>query len=305
MEKKNFRKMAKGIVSHHTTHGLSRSEAKFQNRISSLGTERNYVQALTAYLEWCGFNDVQPDFFSNVKFLITYLEERSESVRQKTLNQERQALQLIYMQALPFIFSKLVTVAAKRSYSKSQVDSILTYQSDRNLLTTRLGFECGLRAHEPATILPLAEQPPSSHRSWDCRIFLGFPEHHIFTVIGKGGLRRCVAVPIELANQLDSRRIPPIKVKDRGIFYVSNYDLGFGQSFSQSFSTASKKALGFSTGAHGLRHSYTKMRLLRLIDMLNLQSPEIGKEQIRKEAMSILSQELGHFRTDILYYYLR
>jgi integrase len=120
----------------------------------------------------------------------------------------------------------------------------------------------------------------------------------IYSVEGKGGLRRHVAVPVHLADKLETYRLPgggQIVKRDRKIDYTTRYDLASGQAFSQSFSTASKKALGFSTGAHGLRHSYAQRRL-KILKKNGLDT---------KTAMSILSQELGHFRSGIVLAYLR
>lgn len=296
---------AKRNVARHTKHGLSKIEAKQQHVIASLGTERNYVQANSNYIEWCSLNDIHPDFHSNKKFLEIYLQERSEWVKQKTLNIDRQALQIVYQQQLPFVRSHQITIQDKRSYLLSQVNLIAARQNEKNSLMTKLSFWAGLRAHESATILPLTERSPSQHRSWDHRLFLGFPEHRLYSVIGKGGLVRTVAVPVLLAKELEARRIAPTKVSDRGINYESNYNIGFGQAWSQSFTCASKATLGFSTGGHGLRHSYSKWRLNILIKEIELLNPNLGPDQIYKSALLILSQELGHFRLDIVFAYLR
>lgn len=302
---KNIKQQSKRIVARHTKHGLDKSNAKERRVIASLGTERSYVQALSNYLRWCDFNNVHPDYTSNICVLKEYLEERSEWVKQKTLDQERQALQLIYQQKLPCIRSLKASILEKRSYSYDQIKAISSHQSDRNSLTTYLAVYGGLRAHEPATILPIEERAPSSHRSWDQRRFLGSPEHRIYTVVGKGGLIRAVAVPLWLVNKLEARRIPPLRVTDRGIYYFSQYEIGFGQAWSQSFTSASKIALGYSTGAHGLRHSYAKWRLDILIRELELINPKWSPAQINQDALLILSQELGHFRLDIVFAYLR
>jgi hypothetical protein len=55
------------------------------------------------------------------------------------------------------------------------------------------------------------------------------------------------------------------------------------------------RALGRSTGAHGLRHAYAQER------MRELQNRGVPY----KEARAILSQELGHFREDVVETYLR
>ena len=58
--------------------------------------------------------------------------------------------------------------------------------------------------------------------------------------------------------------LEPIRVRDRGVFYVQKYDLAGGKKFTDSFAKASERALGWSTGAHGLRHSYAQERLKNL-----------------------------------------
>jgi len=302
---KSKKKAAKRVISQHVEHGLSRSDSIEQNKIVSIGTERSYTQALSNYFGWGVLNNIHPDFLANRKVLVQYLEERSEWVKQSTLDLDRQALQFIYRQKLPYVRSQIASILEKRSYSEAQIQAITPHQNEKNSLTTLLALTSGLRAHEPATILPLEEQSPSKHRIWDSRLFLGFNDHQVYTVKGKGGLVRKVAIPLDLANRLEARRIPTTKVRDRGIYYEINYDLAFGQAFSQSFTSASKRAHGFSTGAHGLRHSFAKRRLFQLINALKSLYPKIKQELLIEEALLILSQELGHFRIDITFCYLR
>lgn len=64
---------------------------------------------------------------------------------------------------------------------------------------------------------------------------------------------------------------------------------------SNSFSAASKRTLGWSHGAHGVRHTYAQTRMEEL--------QQLGR--IYQEALEIVSQELGHFRRDITEVYLR
>ena len=87
----------------------------------------------------------------------------------------------------------------------------------------------------------------------------------------------------------------PRTVRDRGLDYRQYYDIGGGNAWSKSFSDASDRALGWSNGAHGLRHSYAQERMLELQDQ--------GKNYY--EARDIVSQELGHFRGDVVEIYLR
>ncbi|MDP4105111.1 MAG: site-specific integrase, partial [Bacillota bacterium] len=82
---------------------------------------------------------------------------------------------------------------------------------------------------------------------------------------------------------------------DRGIRYQQHYDLGGGKGWSNSFSAASHRQLGWSHGAHGLRHSYAQQR------MAELQRLGFFYDQ----ALGLVSQTLGHFRPDITEVYLR
>jgi len=94
---------------------------------------------------------------------------------------------------------------------------------------------------------------------------------------------------------LERGRSDPTTVFDRGIKYLKIYNINFGQAFSQTFTRASKKALGLSHGAHGLRHSYVKRRISKLL--------ELGYSL--SDAMLVVSQEVGHFRPLITMCYMR
>ena len=107
---------------------------------------------------------------------------------------------------------------------------------------------------------------------------------------------REVVLPSRLAERLEERkREKPRQVTDRGVRYTQHYDLGGGMAWSVSFSTASKRALGWSTGAHGLRHRYAQERLDELQD----------EGHVYADALGAVSQEMGHFRPDITEVYLR
>ena len=107
---------------------------------------------------------------------------------------------------------------------------------------------------------------------------------------------REVQIPRDLADRLEARRLDtPLRVTDRGINYQSHYDIGGGQRWSNSVSAAADRALGWSTGAHGLRHSYAQER------MTELQNQGLTRDR----ALETVSQELGHFRPEITEVYLR
>ena len=276
--------------------GLSRKEASGSGMITSIGTKRIVGQSLKNYFEWRIYNNLPLEQQDNRVQLVAYLGERAEYVRQATLNQNRNSLMIAYGIKLPLLRAELGTVLSRRSYTHAEVESVIQHQTHKNSLATLISLYAGLRAHELATLRRLDELPPSPHREWDARLFAGLEGVAFFVVVGKGGLRRRVAVPLNLVNLLEARRLSqPQRVTDRGIFYQRYYDVGFGQAFSQSFSAASKKAMGFSRGAHGLRHSYTKNRTRTL--------RSLGFSQIA--AQRIVSQELGHFRPDITLAYYR
>lgn len=100
----------------------------------------------------------------------------------------------------------------------------------------------------------------------------------------------------ELADQLDALRLAePRVITDREIYYEQFYDIGGGKQWSDSFSKAAQRELGWSSGAHGVRHTYAQVRM-RELQLLG-RSYEI--------ALTIVSQEMGHFRSDITEVYLR
>ena len=90
----------------------------------------------------------------------------------------------------------------------------------RSALSAKLCFAAGLRAHEVVTLRPIGKQPPSTHREWSSEPFKG-REGALYTVVGKGGLRRAVLLPTQLADELEGRRIKDRTVRDRGIRYVN------------------------------------------------------------------------------------
>ena len=272
-------------------------------KIHSVGTARSYQQALTRVAEWMrerrDNNGLERLTSEEAR---AYLEERSLVVRQKTLDQERQALQILPLVGkLERIKShpdlKPTRLATEgRAYTPEQVEMIAQAQAPRNALATRIAYASGVRAHELLTLLPAAERPASDHREWSSERFDGRDGFRLYTVEGKGGLKREVSLPVYLAEQLETCRLrKPERVTDRGVHCSQHYDLGGGNAWSKSFSTASKRELGWSTGAHGLRHSYAQDRVEELH----------GDGHEHASALEMVSQELGHFRPDITRVYLR
>ena len=280
-----------------------RHDNRDDGKVHSVGTARSYERALTRVAKWMREKRDNKGLEKlTAEEARAYLEKRSLSVRQKTLDQERQALQ-----TLPLV-GKLERVKSDptlkptrlategRAYTPEQVEVIAQAQTPRNALATRIAYASGVRATELLTLLPVSERPPSEHREWSPERFDGKGECRLYTVDGKGGLKREVALPLHLAEQLENYRLKkPDRVTDRGVHCKQYYDLGGGHAWSQSFSAASKNELGWSTGAHGLRHGYAQDRM----DELQ------GSGYEHASALETVSQELGHFRADITKVYLR
>lgn len=272
------------------------------NQIKSVGTVRNYEQALknvalAIHSQGLSLRTLE------VTQAINYLEIRAEEIGQKSLDMERQALQALFQhdtkklaenERLEVIKSQHEQILEARAYTQQQVQEISKNQSIKNSLATEIAYRSGLRAHELLTIRRAEEQPADKRPAHELK-FSG-REGEIYTVKGKGGLVREVLVPHDLAAKLESRRFDtPQEVTDRGVFYQKNYDIGGGHNFSKSFSRVSQSCLGWSSGAHGLRHSYAQER------MDELQAGGLN----RAAALAIVSQELGHFRPEITEVYLR
>lgn len=233
-----------------------------------------------------------------------YLQQRGEEVGQKMLDQERQAIQLMQRHItnklpengrLAVIKSELQQVLSSRSYTREQITAITERQSEKNALSTQIAHAAGLRAHELLTLRPASERPADFRPSRDEKFALR-DQGERYTVVGKGGLCREVVIPRELAQRLEKTRLAePQRVTDRGVHYQSHYAIGGGQRWSNSFSQASNAALGQSTGGHGLRHSYAQERM-----------GELQRDGLSyRDALEVVSQEMGHFRDTITEVYLR
>ena len=289
------------------------------SHIKSVSTVRNYEQRLkqiTVYLQehrLGSLRDMTPDL------ALDYLRQRAEIVGQKTLDMERQALQTM-MQHLTFqlspdkkmeVVKSTAPVSSKgkagqptlgrrlseqsRSYTREQVAQIATRQLPHNELATEIAYASGLRAHELLTLRRIHHKYPDLRPAHPLK-FSGIRERSIaYTVHGKGGLTREVRIPINLARRLEWTRLSEERtVIDRGVRYQQLYAIGGGQPWSKSFSSASRTVFGWSKGAHGLRHSYAQERLSIMQCKLT-----------REEAKLVVSQELGHFRSEITEVYLR
>ncbi|MDR8526214.1 site-specific integrase [Shewanella fidelis] len=271
--------------------------------LKSVSTASNYEKSLTQVAKYIQENKLGSLRQMTPETAKTYLEYRGQAVGQKTLDMERQALQCMMRHVtrqlnedhkLPVIKSELEEALSSRAYPVHQVEIILKAQQPHNALATEISFAAGLRAHELFTLRPAKEQPadprPKLTTKWQGII------GDRFTVTGKGGLTREVVLPWHLTERLEALKLDhPSQKIDRGIYYTQYYAIGGGKNWSSSFSEASKRHLGWSSGAHGLRHSYAQSR------MEKLQSLGLS----RALALETVSQEMGHFRPDITEVYLR
>ena len=287
----------------HSRHAEKKAKnvrgSRTTGKIHSLRTFNNYCASLAAAGDWLRqehglrhLSDMTPEQGQ------TYLERRAaDGISQRQLDTDRTTLQFVTGEGS---LDRLVLPDAGdsplpgRSYTPEQVHLVAASQSDRNSLSTLIAHQSGLRAHELLTLQRSDEGSPSPHRTWRSDRFEGRNGVR-YLVDGKGGLRREVLIPAALAERLETVRRDPVTVVDRGIRYQSAYDIGGGNAWSRSFTDASKRALGWTTGGHGVRHSYAQERMREL--------QQRGHSYLT--ARNIVSQELGHFRGDVVEIYLR
>jgi integrase len=264
--------------------------------LDSVRTEKNYAGALkgvAAFLQENRLGDLRS---LDAEKALAYLEIRGQEVSQKSLDMDRQAIQAVLGEKLPVVKSELSTTLESRAYTSEQAKMIADAQSEKHCLSTQIAENAGLRAHELLTLRPVEERQADTHREYRDDRFTGRDDVKIYTVEGKGGLCREVAISRDLADKLETRRLDePRIVYDREVRYEQHYNLGGGKQWADSFSKAADRALGWSTGAHGLRHEFAQER------MNTLQ----GNGYEYRDALEVVSQEMGHFRPEITEVYLR
>jgi hypothetical protein len=271
--------------------------------LRSSGTVRNYEDALTrvaAYIKTERLGHLRE---MTPAMAVTYLEKRGEYVGQSSLNMDRQAIQcmmhnvtakLEQKQTIDVIKSQLDEIKESRAYTPEQINAITDRMTEKNSLPTQICYTANLRAHEINTLKPINERIPDVRPKHESK-FLGLTGKH-YTVAGKGGLIREVVIPTDLANKLESYRLDKSeRITDRRIYYDRQYNINGGNKLSASFSAASKRALGFSHGIHGVRHTYAQERMGTLMRKYHLPY---------SDSQLIVSQELGHFRPEITEAYL-
>lgn len=222
--------------------------------------------------------------------------KRGNYASQKSLDRDRKALSIALQCEFPRQKAISDTELKSRAYTRNQVDEICKFMREKNALATQIAYYSGLRAHELITICRASEGKKTASRSWSEERFSG-RVGDLYLVTGKGGLRREVLLPTSLVDKLEARRLTAPRLRtDRQVRYTQYYDIGGGNALSKSFSDASVKALGFSNGLHGVRHSYAQERLDEI---------KIVFRCSHDDARTILAEELGHFRGSITETYLR
>lgn len=276
--------------------GRSRKECKRLGLISSLNTKKGYHSCIKRYLDWRDENGLTRFDQDKLTDLENFLSELSEICMQKTIDHYRCALTIVFKKKLSNFKSQISNDRSSRNYYLSEVLLILQNLQQRNAIGILLCFFVGLRAHEICTLRRADEAKKSKSRKWSDDRFHALGNYQTYLVTGKGGLVREVAIPKQLVSIIETVRLDcPKDIYDRGIKYQTYYDLGFGKALSECFSRSSNKILNWSTGLHGLRHSYAQNRMLRLVYS--------GMEY--ESALKIVSEELGHFRANITLCYLR
>lgn len=164
--------------------------------LRSVGTVRNYEQALNRVAEWAqrqrldgGLRAMTPEL------AVRYLEERGQEVGQKTLDMERQGMQAMMRhvtgklaadERLPVVKSEQAQALEARAYTPQQAALIASAQNERNGLATEIAHAAGLRAHELLTLARrderAADPRPALDTKWQGR------SGERYTVQGKGGL---------------------------------------------------------------------------------------------------------------------
>ncbi len=206
-------------------------------RITSLGTARNYMQSLKTVANWSkdiGINGIQAMTIQQARM---YLDYRAEIVGQKALDMERQAIQAMMQlngklqpkETLYRVKSCLDEITRSRAYTTEQATAISHRQTERNQLATQIAYAAGLRAHELLTLAKANERAPDKRPALDSK-WQG-RNGELYTVVGKGGLIRHVLIPNTLASQLEQQRLAkPITVVDREINYSQRYNIAGGKN---------------------------------------------------------------------------
>lgn len=280
----------------------------FQKKlIASVNTKFRYIESLRGIIQYLRNNDIlsyitkakndQETKVSIELLMSEYFKERAEVVNQVTLDIDRQALQkatgIKLERYKSTVFNQKYDVDT-RAYTREQIGLALIRMKPEVAFSTLLLMSTGCRVHELYSIIPESELK-RDNRNWSKNLFIGRTDFRIYCVIGKGGLIRYVALSNQLADILDTLRLNEPKKEISGdMYYYANHDIPAGKKLGQRVRYAIKNALGWANGTHGIRHTYVQTRYDTLMCL--------GFSDL--EAREIISQELGHFRLDVLEAYL-
>ncbi|MEM7504971.1 MAG: site-specific integrase, partial [Pseudomonadota bacterium] len=254
---------------HAAKQSLGVKGSRTTGQIHSVRTHQKYLACLTQAGQWAR-TETGLGYLSRLPIPVAqaYLEKRvADGIGQKQLDADRNALEFITGRgSLARVRALTPPTRTSRAYTPEQAAAIAAHQRGENALSTQIAFDAGLRAHELFTLQRADEAAASGHRRWRADRFAGRAGVR-YVVVGKGGLRREVLLDRALADRLEARRLDtPRAITDRGVHYVQHYAISGGKRWSQSVADAAHRVLGWSTGAHGLRHSYAQRRLLALQD---------------------------------------
>lgn len=298
---KNYspRVAAERIVRSHVQHGLSRYKFPDIARtvVTGVLTEKAHVSALTQYARALKATKGKHLKNSSPEDAMVYLQARAKDKSQSTVDLDRQAINfhLHSENPVPFTPSEIETQPSDRAYTHRQIEMLVKYAEPDLALSIAVAADAGLRGMEILTIGQLSDMH-LSEREWSPDRFLGRESDARFVVRGKGGLCREVRLQTGLAEQVVARSLPtPQRVVHRGAHLVSHISMLGGHQFAVDFTKLSQRLLGFSNGAHGLRHSFAQKRRDELMCC--------GLSYER--AILALSQELGHFSVANTLAYLR
>ena len=282
---------AKRLVLPQVAHGSStyRHPELAGHKITSVLTERAHRSALTVFAKWLLSSSGKHLKNASYSDAQAYLDWRANRVRQSTLSLDRQAINMHcrFIKPLPFAASDIPTVIEDRAYTPQQLAYLRSKTTFSIAFSISLAEDAGLRSMELITLAPLDRLSPS-HRAWHPSRFQARENDCRFVVRGKGGLIREIRLAPDLAGRLEDLKRPAKTIITHLTGHLpSYYDLTGGNQFCAAFGRLSKRELGFSNGAHGLRHTFAQRRFLDLICSGNDLS----------DALDILSQEMGHFAT--------
>ncbi|MFA0159272.1 integrase [Vibrio sp. 10N.261.46.A3] len=279
---------------HYNALGKSKTEAP-QGMIRSVRTFNHHLDITYRIMERLNIRNINN---LNQKRAKAWLKIRKDEICKKSLQNEKKVLERILSINKPGVKLALPSglkdrEKTNRAYPITSIEKIMNRQQARTRLSTKLCYQAGLRAKEIYTLRRIDELSPSTQRQWRDDLFAGL-EGEKYVVNGKGGLLRAVMIPTELAKELEIYRLDsPIQIKDRKADILTHYNLVGGIRFTNAFYNMSTKVLGYSHGAHGLRYTYAQQRM-----------GDNNPGNTYETNKLIVSQELGHFRSDITDHYL-